>query len=394
MANTNFSSEYSPWGRTEVVDAIYDCAIVSSRWHDVIHMLAESCASPFSFFATHDYATQRSNMMFALGYMDKFISSYQSDYAILDPLFEPIRAAPPGVVETRSMLIDEQDYYSSQFYREWAKPQGLGDCILVKVLQTEEGLTWWGAHRHEVAPRYQERDIGILAGLAPDLCRAVKICAAFKMLDLRINALEVSIDALASSVYLADRNHRVTYMNSSAERQIKASRGVRIERGRLTFIDRAARAAFEEALSKMMTVSGGAGAAPRSFAVPDGTKLGLVATVLPLGGGGRECLCRPAEAVAAIFVQDPLVGVTLPSEAFAKLYGLTDCERRVLLCLASAQCIKEIAVALGVCEPTVKTHLSHIFAKTGSSKQGELLQLFTSYAPPLDLTMKPGVRPA
>ena len=100
-------------------------------------------------------------------------------------------------------------------------------------------------------------------------------------------------------------------------------------------------------------------------------------------------MCGSAEAVAAIFVQDPVVGVTLPSEAFAKLYGLTDCERRVLVCLASSQCLKEIAFALGVSESTVKTHLSHIFGKTGSSKQTELLQLFMSCAPPLDLALKP-----
>ena len=180
MANSNFSAEYSPKELTKVVDAIYDCAIFPDRWHGVIHMLAELCASPLSFLATHDYATQRSYLTFTLGYTDTFISSYQSEYAMLDPLFEPIRAAPPGVVETRSMLIDDQDYYSSRYYREWAKPQGLGDCILINILQTEECFAWWGCHRHEVAPRYQERDIGLLASFAPDLCRSVKICAAFK----------------------------------------------------------------------------------------------------------------------------------------------------------------------------------------------------------------------
>ena len=327
--------------------------------------------------------------MYTLGYRETFIASFESDYAMLDPLFEPIQAAPSGVVETRSMLIADKDYYSSRFYREWAKPQGLGDSIHINVLQTDECFAWWGSHRHEVAPRYQERDIGLLASLAPDLCRAVKICAAFKKRDLRVNALEASIDALASGVYLADRNHRVTYMNPSAERQIKAGRGVRIEGDRLIFIDPGARVTFEEALSEMMAVGGGASVAPKSFAVPDGSKLGLVGTVLPLGRRERQGLCGSAGAVAAIFVQDPVVGVTLPSEAFAKLYGLTDCERRVLLCLASSQCIKEIALVLGVSEPTVKTHLSHIFAKTGTSKQAELLQLFTSCAPPLDLALKP-----
>ena len=38
---------------------------------------------------------------------------------------------------------------------------------------------------------------------------------------------------------------------------------------------------------------------------------------------------------------------------------------------------------LGIGETTAKTHLHHIFAKTGTSKQTELMHLFMSSAPPV-----------
>jgi DNA-binding CsgD family transcriptional regulator len=38
---------------------------------------------------------------------------------------------------------------------------------------------------------------------------------------------------------------------------------------------------------------------------------------------------------------------------------------------------------LGVSEPTVKTHLQHVFQKTGMGRQAELVKLVASYMSPL-----------
>jgi DNA-binding CsgD family transcriptional regulator len=72
-----------------------------------------------------------------------------------------------------------------------------------------------------------------------------------------------------------------------------------------------------------------------------------------------------------------------PGEAFAKLYGLTGSELRVLLAMAPGLGVKEAAEMLGIGETTAKTHLQHIYAKTGTSKQTELMHLFMSSTPPI-----------
>jgi DNA-binding CsgD family transcriptional regulator len=72
----------------------------------------------------------------------------------------------------------------------------------------------------------------------------------------------------------------------------------------------------------------------------------------------------------------------MPGEAFAKLYGLTGGELRVLLALAQGLGGKEAADMLGVSESTVRTHLQRIFSKTSTSRQAELLQLLQSSSPP------------
>jgi len=49
--------------------------------------------------------------------------------------------------------------------------------------------------------------------------------------------------------------------------------------------------------------------------------------------------------------------------------------------------VKEAAEMLGIGETTTKTHLQHIFAKTNTSKQTELMNLFMSSAPPVNAPM-------
>jgi DNA-binding NarL/FixJ family response regulator len=102
---------------------------------------------------------------------------------------------------------------------------------------------------------------------------------------------------------------------------------------------------------------------------------GLIATILPLARG--------VAAMAAIFVQDPIVMPTLPDQAFAELYGLTRSELRVLIAMVPGLSVKEAAEVLGIGENTAKTHLQHIHSKTGTSKQTELIRLFMSATPPV-----------
>ena len=87
--------------------------------------------------------------------------------------------------------------------------------------------------------------------------------------------------------------------------------------------------------------------------------------------------------MAAIFMQDPIEMPPLAAQAFAELYHLTVSEQRVLLALAPGLSVKEAAESLGISESTAKTHLKHIYSKTGVSKQTELMRLFMSATPPV-----------
>ena len=71
----------------------------------------------------------------------------------------------------------------------------------------------------------------------------------------------------------------------------------------------------------------------------------------------------------------------MPGEAFARLYKLTGGELRVLLALAQGMSAIEAADLLGISEPTVRSHLQHIFTKTEAPRQSDLLRLLHNSTP-------------
>ncbi len=193
--------------------------------------------------------------------------------------------------------------------------------------------------------------------------------------------LEATLDGLAAGVFLTRRDSRVVYMNAAAERQVKSGSALRIVDNRLSPTNLKARAAVAKAIDEAAIDETVAGPVGHSLAISGDNGVGYIATLLPLERGRRQSIMAPFAASVAVFVQDPAQAPLMPGEAFARLHQLTGGELRVLLALAQGVGAKEAADMLGIGEPTVRSHLQHIFSKTGTSRQADLLQILQSSTP-------------
>jgi integral membrane sensor domain MASE1/DNA-binding CsgD family transcriptional regulator len=213
-------------------------------------------------------------------------------------------------------------------------------------------------------------------------CQAMAISDALSLATIRSEALQETLNALTSAVYLTDRHGRIVYMNRAAERQVGTGNAIRVKNNHLAHIDHTAQLALARAIEEVI---GGDVDLPingRTIALPGGDNAGLIATIFPLGRGESQSSCGVSR-MAAIFVQEPIAMQFSGGEAFAELYGLTRSELRVLLAMAPGLSVREAADTLGIGETTAKTHLQHIYSKTNTSKRVELMQLFMSSTPPV-----------
>jgi len=341
--------------------------------------IGELIDSPCLCLSITDYAQRSVAYCVNHGYDPQYLKVYFERFAV-NPLFNLGHLRAVGDVYTLAMLIDNKDLVESRFYKEWSKPQSLGDFIGLNAIRSTRRAGGISGNRKLSQPRYAEHDVRLLRLLAPHICRTFAISDVLDLKSVRANTLEAALDALVSGVYLTDREGRVIYMNRAAEQQIKSGEVLRIVDHRLLTISRTARTQLSQSIEGAIADEATAPIGSISLALPGRDDAGLVATVLPLNRGERRSTSGQA---AAIFVQDPVVAPPYPGEAFAKLYGLTGAELRVLLALAPGLSVKDAAAMLGVGEVTARTHLQHIYAKTGTSKQTELLNLFRNAAPPV-----------
>ena len=81
-----------------------------------------------------------------------------------------------------------------------------------------------------------------------------------------------------------------------------------------------------------------------------------------------------------MFVRKAGLDLPSPPEAVGKEFSLTPAELRVLFAVIEVGAVAEVSHVLGISEATVKTHLQHLFDKTGTHRQAELVKLVAGYA--------------
>jgi DNA-binding CsgD family transcriptional regulator len=81
---------------------------------------------------------------------------------------------------------------------------------------------------------------------------------------------------------------------------------------------------------------------------------------------------------AVLVIIDPEDVPEPPVDVLRRLYGLTQTEARVAVCVLRGDGVKTIAEELAVSAATVKTHLQNVFSKTDTHRQAQLVRLLLS----------------
>ncbi len=365
---------------SDTIGAIYDCALDPHQWPDTCRKIAALCESTAGGICVHDVRQAQNDQLFVFGYRPEFLEKLGNNYA-QSPM--AVADVVSSVGDVRTLSTEGPAPSESRFFHDVLEPFGLLDIIWFPALRTGNRMASLHASRSERAPIYDLREINLFKLLSPHVCRTLAISDALDIRALRSEMLERTLDGLVAGVFLTARDGRVVYMNAAAERQIKTGNSIRIVNNRLSPTDPAARAALLKTIDQAARDDVDMEMTTHSLAIPDADGKGYVATFLPVERGQRRSAVAPFAASCAVFMQDPVQAPLMPGEAFARLHRLTGGELRVLLALAQGLGGKEAADMLGISEPTMRTHLQHIYSKTGTSRQATLLHLLHNSTPPI-----------
>lgn len=372
-----------PETAAKIVGQIYDCVFRPEGWPQFLQSIAASGENAGSSIVVHDL----------LGLGRSLVFEHGADQSHLRLYFEKLassKAFPAsrrhmhtlGDVTTMTMLCGDKELAEHDFYRRWVKPSGLRDMIGVLVLKSNQRLAWFWVARTEIQEPYGESDMAIMEELAPHICRAFTMADAFEMQAVRLQRLEAAMEALSTGVFLADRRG-ITYMNGAAKRMVDQGRMLKIKNNQLTAAKPRVNDTLHHALAASVGGTAPAKAGSHVVAVPGEEGGGLLASILPLDWREARNPLAALPGSAAIFVQDVSQAPEPAGQAFAKLYNLTPAELRVCLGIAEGKGLPELTASLKITTNTAKTHLKHIYAKTGVTRQGDLVRLIMLSTPPL-----------
>jgi DNA-binding CsgD family transcriptional regulator len=216
--------------------------------------------------------------------------------------------------------------------------------------------------------------------VAPHIRRAVLIGHVIDRKTVEAATLADSLDTLTAGMFIVDGGGRILHANASGHIMIAEANVLRAAGGKLGATDPQADQALLESFAAAL--GGDTALGRKGIAVPlkARNQERYVAHVLPLTSGTRRKAGTSHSGAATVFVHRASLDMPSPPEALAKEFKLTPAELRVLFAIIEVGGVPEVAEVLGISEGTVKTHLHHVFGKTHTSRQAELVKLVAGYS--------------
>jgi DNA-binding CsgD family transcriptional regulator/PAS domain-containing protein len=367
---------------SQLIGDIYDAALDSELWPNALEEVCSFVGGSEANIFWQDVIGKAAKKFYGWGNDPHYTRLYLETYAKINPLFPAVYAFPVGQVYQQSDVISFAELHETRIYKEWMQPQGFVDFIGCHLDKSAGSCIPLTIIRHERDGLVDERAISRMDLIVPHIRRAALIGNVVGLRTCEAATLADTLDGLAAGILLVDGTGRITHANASGRAMLDAGAILFSHNLRLAARDEEADEALKEVFAAAN--SGDAAVGIRAVAVsmiaPSGQR--YVAHVLPLTSGARRHAGTTYDAVAAVFVHEATMEVPSAPNALAKAYKLTAMELRVLLGIVQVGGGPSVAEELGISETTVRSHLRHVFQKTGTSRQADLVKLVAAFESP------------
>lgn len=262
---------------------------------------------------------------------------------------------------------------ASPYYREGLLAAGLVDVMQFFLMTSDRRQSALAMARSREQGPVTDREIALGRLLVPHIRRALSISDLLANRKAEQNRLIEALDALRCGVLLIDERGAVRHANRAAGAMLTQGRLLTSSRGRIEGCQPDAARRLREALREVTHSPATPGRAGIAIPLAEPGETPVFAHVVPLGLGDPAVRLEPG-ANAAIFVS-AASDDRQAAEMIAVSFGLTPGEQRVLDALLEGRTLVDAARELGVAATTARTHLKHIFLKTGVSRQSDLMRL-------------------
>jgi DNA-binding CsgD family transcriptional regulator len=362
---------------SDVIETVYDAGLEPALWNDAVVRIRDFVGGQACGLFSKDSISKFGLTHYYCGADPDYIRLYSETYCRFDPLS---KLPAYGKVASIPDLVDYDDYRRGRFYQEWLRPQGCNDAanvVLERSTSSRPTLMTVLSGKRMVDEAMRRR----IALIVPHANRALMINKTIESRDAEAAVFAEALDGLAAGIFLLDAACHIVHANAAGHRLVSSDDVLRLVGGKLVTRDSQVNQTLRKIFGAGSHAAMAAGDRALSLTAHDGER--YVAHVLPLASVMRSDAEGSSAAVAVLFVRKAALSLRSSDELLARTFNLTPSEIRVLLAVVEFTGVSEVAQSLGIAETTVKTHLKRIFAKTGTSRQADLVKLAVEFSNPL-----------
>ncbi|KAB0682961.1 helix-turn-helix transcriptional regulator [Aureimonas leprariae] len=365
----------------DIIEAIYAAAGRQGTWDEAIRALAahlraangalyaENLPGDTGPLSLDDFAVE-------FGYDRRDLLDYAEHYCRCNPFSlyaeHMLYGEPATDDELDAMRIPRFRFEESEFYRDWARPQGVRHILGQYVEDVDRRRLTVAFWRPADAGPYDPAERMMLGGAVKHVRRAIALDARLRLAEAEIKAL---LDRSRLAVLTLGRNGRIRQTNAAADALLANGAGLLARSGRLRTAVPADQAALDRLVACIFD--------PRRLVWAENARLPVRRT-----DGGAPFVVRIAACAQGIgpFAADRTASAVLTVEGLdvdgaklrerlARRFAMTPAQTRLALVLRSGHTLAAAAAELGISYETARSHLKAVFACTDTRRQAELVLL-------------------
>lgn len=358
---------------SQLVASIYDAALRPDAWLAAMIKAAEVFDADGAAVITADGISRRRR---CASIHDEAISDYDRYYRHIDYVLEAVETGPVGLVRGGQPLAALQP--RAEFHQDWMRRHRLDDGLFVRLTDDPQPACFLIATHKRSEPYDDAEHVELAGALVPHLQRALRIDRDMHEAEHNLRDISNAVnDMTRVGMAVVDAAHTVRYLNTAADKIAREQDGLWLREDTFTVAhppaDVSLHRGIDAALGRTRSAipSGTSVLCPRPSALRP-----YVIHVLPF----RRATAETTESRALLLIIDPEQRPEPTTDLLRRLYGMTNAEAAVAIRLLQGDGIKPIADSMCLSIGTVKTHLQHIFDKTGTHRQAELVRLLLAIA--------------
>jgi len=366
---------------SRLVEGIYDTAIDERGWMPLLKLMAQTFDTGITHLFMRNMVT---NEVLEDSYYGEGDAVIQQDFQRLLPS-DPIW---PISIQSMGEIINDVDHYDDTFFESTAVYNEVMTQVDCRYRATtvlpisSELIAGLAITRPKSIGSFGKSQIERLEFLLPHITRTLRLQQRIRSLESDVQSIVAALDRLPTAAVVVSETLHITCVNRKADNLFSTCQSLRIRDKQLVPENSAEACALRRAVSDAILLADGhldgPIAPPQVVTIRRSGKLPLDLLAVPLRPRYELRQRIGQRARALIMIYDPELRPNIDEVLIERLFGLTSTEAFVAARFAEGMSIAEVAKARRCSSATVRTHVKHIFQKTHTNRQAELVGLLLS----------------